>query len=62
MERRRDVVNAEVRQSAFETSPAAHAKLLAFKSRVMKQHTVYLFKTAEELARVVATDLAQYRK
>lgn len=56
------IVNAEVRQSAFETSPAAHAKLLAFKSRVMKQHTVYLFKTAEELARVVATDLAQYRK
>jgi O-acetyl-ADP-ribose deacetylase (regulator of RNase III) len=52
---------APVKQALFEADPAALTKLRAFRARVMTKHVVYLFTSAAELAKQVATDLTRYK-
>ena len=52
--------DASVTSGVIEGSPTGYAKLQAFKARVLKDHIVFMFKSAEDLARQVAADLRGY--
>jgi hypothetical protein len=51
---------APITSSMIEDGPAGYAKLKEFKTRVLKDHAVCFFRSAEELARHVAEDLRVY--
>lgn len=52
--------DATVTAALIERDAAAYSKLQAFKTRVAKNHAVFFFRSAEELARQVAADLRVY--
>lgn len=51
--------DADVRVSDIESNPAGKAKLDSLRSRILKDHVVYLFDTADDLARQVFEDLGK---
>jgi O-acetyl-ADP-ribose deacetylase (regulator of RNase III) len=52
--------DAPITSGMIESDPTGYAKLQIFKASIKKKHTVFFFKSAEELARQVASDLRIY--